>query len=74
MYDSLSEVVSRHLLGDTKIWNMGETRITMVLKPKKIVVGREIKRVEVTSSELGELVTAALVVSAQSTYIYPLQC
>jgi hypothetical protein len=74
IYDRVSKVVSRYSPGATKIWNMGETGITTVLKPKKTVVGREIKRVEVTSAELGELITAAVVVSAQSTFIYPFQC
>jgi hypothetical protein len=74
IYDRGSEVVSIHPPGGTKIWNMGETAITTVLKLNKIVVGREDKRAEVTSAELGVLITAAAVVAAQSTFMYPLQC
>jgi hypothetical protein len=48
---------------------MSEKGITTVVKPKKIVAGRGVKRVgTVTSAERGELITAAVAVSAQGTF------
>jgi hypothetical protein len=52
---------------------MNEKGITTVVKPKEIVAGRGVKRVgTVTSAERGELITAAVAVSAQGTFTPPM--
>jgi hypothetical protein len=69
-YDKVSEVLSRHHLGASKIWNMDETGITTLLKPKITVAGRGVKKVlTVISAERGEPIIVTAEVSAQGTFI-----
>jgi hypothetical protein len=43
-YDKFSEVLLRCPLVASKIWDIDETGITAVLKPKEILAGRALKR------------------------------
>jgi hypothetical protein len=60
-YDNVSEVLPRHPLGASKIWNMDN------------VNGTETKMVGiVASAERGELITVAVAVSARGTFMPPM--
>lgn len=57
----------------SRIWNVDETGITTVQKPKKVVAARGKKQIgAATSAERGELVTHACVINAAGNLMTPM--
>ena len=64
-FDKYRSVLERYNFKPSRIWNVDETGITTVQKPKKIVAEKGIKQVgAVTSAERGVLVTLAVATNA----------
>lgn len=60
-FNKLGDVVLKHNLLPSRIWNLDETGVTTVLKPRKIVAAKGIKQVgAIVSAERGTLVTVEL--------------
>lgn len=57
-FENLKSLLQRFNFGPDQNWNVDETGITTVHKPKKIVACRGLKQVsKVTSGERGQLIT-----------------
>ncbi|XP_059060761.1 uncharacterized protein LOC131853752 [Achroia grisella] len=64
-FEKYRNVLERYSFQPSRIWNVDETGITTVQKPKKIVAGKGIKQVgAVTSAERGVLVTLEIATNA----------
>lgn len=72
-FDNLKDVMRRFNILEENIWNMDETALTTVQKPKAVIAQRGIRHLGgVTSAERGILVTLALAVSAGGFCMPPL--
>ncbi|KAJ0169944.1 hypothetical protein K1T71_014550 [Dendrolimus kikuchii] len=72
-FEKYTEVFQRHNLTPSRIWNMDETGVTTVQKPKKIVAQKGLKQVgSATSGERGTLITLAAAVNAIGNTIPPM--
>lgn len=72
-FEKLSDVLSRHPFEAFSIWNMDETGVSTVLRPRKIVAQKGMKQVgTITSAERGEMITVAVAVNAQGNSIPPM--
>ncbi|XP_033760572.1 uncharacterized protein LOC117342503 [Pecten maximus] len=68
----LTEVTERHIFEACDIWNVDETGVVTVVKPKKVVAGTGVKQIgSLTSAERGQLVTLCAGVSAGGKAIPP---
>lgn len=78
-FSKLAEVMDRDNLGPEQIWNVHETGISTVQKPRNVVAAKGVKQIgSVTSGEKGSLVTMCAAVSATRNsvppmYIFPRQ-
>ncbi|XP_045463203.1 MFS-type transporter clz9-like [Harmonia axyridis] len=64
-FEKYRSVLERYSFPPSRIWNVDETGITTVQKPKKIVAGKGTKQVgAVTSAERGVLVTLVVATNA----------
>lgn len=69
-FNKLREVLERNNFAPSRIWNVDETGVTTVQKPKKVIAERGSKQVgAVTSAERGTLITVAAAVNAIGNYI-----
>ena len=69
-FTKYKEILQRYNLTASRIWNVDETGVTTVQKPKKIVAQRGSKQVgAVTSAERGVLVTVAAAANALGNHI-----
>ena len=65
--------MDRVKLGPEQIWNVDETRISIVQKPRNVVAVKGLKQIgSVTCVERGSLVTMSAVVSAASNSVLPM--
>ncbi len=72
-FAKLSECMDRHKFTAADIWNVDETGITTVQKPRSIVAAKGTKQVgSITSAERGTLVTMTAAVCAIGTIIPPM--
>ncbi|CAF4890988.1 unnamed protein product [Pieris macdunnoughi] len=72
-FEKYQGVLQRHEFSASQIWNMDETGVTTVQKPKKIVAARGQKQVgAITSAERGTLVTLACAANAAGNFIPPM--
>lgn len=72
-FSKLGEILLKHKLTPSRIWNLDETGVTTVLKPKKIVAQKGTKQVgAIVSAERGTLVTVELAASAAGNTIPPM--
>lgn len=72
-FDKLADVLSRYHFEASSIWNMDETGVSTVLKPRKILAQRGAKQVgAITSAERGEMITVAVAVNAQGNSVPPM--
>lgn len=71
-FSKLADVMDKHKLDGCSIWNVDETGIVTVVKPKKIIAATGVKQIgSLTSSERGQLVTLCVAVSAGGNSIPP---
>ena len=64
--------MDRDNLGPEQIWNVDETGISTVQKPRNVVAAKGVKQIgSVTSGERGSLVTMCAVVSATGNSVSP---
>ncbi|XP_022818636.1 uncharacterized protein LOC111351098 [Spodoptera litura] len=69
-FEKYREVLQRYNISPSRIWNVDETGVTTVQKPKKVVAQRGSKQVgAVTSAERGTLVTIAAAANAIGNFI-----
>ena len=72
-FAKLAEVMDRHNFHANDIWNVDETGVTTVQKPRNIVAAKGSKQVgAVTSAERGALVTVCAAVNAVGNYTPPM--
>ena len=72
-FSKLGDILIKHNLPPSKIWNVDETGVLTVQKPKKIVAGKGIKQVgSIVSAERGTLVTLEMAVNAFGNTIPPM--
>lgn len=72
-FQKLGEVLERYKLEPKDIWNLDETGVTTVQKPRNIVASKGMKQVgAITSAERGQLVTVCGAVSAIGNSIPPM--
>lgn len=72
-FTKLGDILLKYKLAPSRIWNLDETGVTTVLKPKKIVAQKGIKQVgAIVSAERGTLVTVELAASAAGNTIPPM--
>ena len=72
IFAKLAEVMDKHKFDACNIWNVDETGVVTVVKPKKVVAGTGVKRIGLlTSSERGQLVTLCVAVSASGNSVPP---
>lgn len=72
-FNKLGDVILKHNLQPSRIWNLDETGVTTVLKPKKIVAAKGIKQVgAIVSAERGTLVTVELAANAVGNTVPPM--
>lgn len=72
-YDNLQIVLDRHAYEPLDIYNVDETGVTTIQKPKKVVAKRGIRQVgSLTSAERGTLVTVTFAVNALGNIMPPL--
>ncbi|CAM1313489.1 Uncharacterised protein g6278 [Pycnogonum litorale] len=72
-YDKLGHVIDRYGFEAKDIWNVDETGVFTVAKPKKKVSRKGAKQVgDITSAERGQLVTVCPAVSATGNTVPPL--
>lgn len=72
-FEKLGDLITKYNLTPSRIWNLDETGVTTVLKPKKILAEKGTKQVgAIVSSERGTLVTVELAVSALGNSIPPM--
>ncbi|XP_076664816.1 uncharacterized protein LOC143367134 [Andrena cerasifolii] len=73
LFSNLGDILLKHNLPPSKIWNVDETGVLTVQKPKKIVAGKGIKQVgSIVSAERGTLVTLEMAVNAFGNTIPPM--
>lgn len=71
-FENLKSLLQRFNFGPDQIWNVDETGITTVHKPKKIVACRGLKQVsKVTSGERGQLITVCGAINAIGNHLPP---
>ncbi|KAL2097010.1 hypothetical protein ACEWY4_006217 [Coilia grayii] len=71
-YDNLATVMDRYKFPPNRIYNMDETGVTDVQKPKQVVTERGRKQAgSVTSKERGELITLICAVNALGNAVPP---
>lgn len=71
-FDNLSSLYQRHNFSANRIWNVDETGITTVHKPKKVLAAKGMKQVsQVTSGERGQLVTVCGAINASGNHLPP---
>lgn len=74
-FDNLRTVLSRHAYTAGDIFNMDETGVTTVHRPKNVIAKRGAKQIgRVTSGERGQNVTLACTVSAAGQALPPFLC
>lgn len=72
-FTKLGDILLRYSLPPSRIWNLDETGVTTVLKPKKIVAQKGMKQVgAIVSAERGTLVTVELAANAAGNTIPPM--
>lgn len=72
-FDNLGKIYDKFSFSPSDVYNMDETGLTTVQKPKKIIAKKGSKQVgAVTSGERGTLVTMALAVNAIGNYMPPM--
>ncbi|CAB3250214.1 unnamed protein product [Arctia plantaginis] len=72
-FSKLGDVILKYNLLPSRIWNLDETGVTTVLKPKKIVAAKGVKRVgAIVSAERGTLVTVELAANAVGNTVPPM--
>ncbi|KAL2092745.1 hypothetical protein ACEWY4_012543 [Coilia grayii] len=72
-YDNLATVMDRYKFPPNRIYNVDETGVTDIQKPKQVVTERGRKQVgSVTSKERGELITLICAVNALGNAVPPL--
>ena len=72
-YTKLDEVMSKYRMKSHQIYNVDETCITTVQKPRYIIAAKGIKQVgAMTSGERGTLVAVCLAVSANGNMVPPM--
>lgn len=72
-FNKLGDVILKHNLLPSRIWNLDETGVSTVLKPKKIVAAKGVKQVgAIVSAERGTLVTVELAANAVGNTIPPM--
>lgn len=72
-FTKLGDILLKYKLSPSRIWNLDETGVTTVLKPKKIVAQKGAKQVgAIVSAERGTLVTVELAASAAGNTIPPM--
>ena len=72
-YIKLAEVITRYKLETQDIWNIDETGVTTVQKPRCIVASKGTKQVgALTSEERGQLVTLCVAISATGNTVPPM--
>lgn len=72
-FTKLGDIMLKHKLTPSRIWNLDETGVTTVLKPRKIVAQKGTKQVgAIVSAERGTLVTVELAASAAGNTIPPM--
>ena len=72
-FSKLAEVMDRDNLGPEQIWNVDETGISTVQKPRNVVAAKGLKQIgSVTSGERGSLVTMCAAVSATGNSVPPM--
>lgn len=71
-FDNLSTVLERHKFGPENIFNIDETGVTTVQRPRKVVAQKGVKQVgAIVSQERGTLVTVVVAVNAVGNCIPP---
>lgn len=71
-FSNLRDLKERLNFGPEQVWNIDETGITTVHKPKKIIASRGEKQVsKMTSGERGELVTVCAAINAIGNHLPP---
>lgn len=73
-FDNLESIFNRYpqLVDGSRIFNLDETGLTTVQKPKKVIAKKGLKQLnQCTSAERGQLVTCVCIVSAMGTFIPP---
>lgn len=72
-FEKLGDQITKHNLTPSRIWNLDETGVHTVLKPRKIVAEKGTKQVgAIVSAERGTLVTVELAVNALGNTIPPM--
>jgi hypothetical protein len=72
-FNKLSDVIERHGFQARDIWNVDETSLSTVQKPRNVVASRGTKQVgAVSSAERGQNVTLCTAVSAVGTFVPPM--
>ncbi|XP_050678651.1 jerky protein homolog-like [Leptidea sinapis] len=72
-FEKLGDLITKHNLTPSRIWNLDETGVQTVLNPKKILAEKGTKQVgAIVSTERGTLVTVELAVSALGNSIPPM--
>ena len=67
-YGLYRELIDRNKYEPSKIWNMDETGITCVHRPRKIVASKGVRQVsKITTGERGKTVTVICGISTVST-------
>ncbi|XP_025836076.1 uncharacterized protein LOC112906347 [Agrilus planipennis] len=71
-FENLQKLLVKYHFGPEAIWNIDETGLSTVHKPKKIVATKGVKQIgKMTPGERGELVTACCATNAMRGYIPP---
>ena len=72
-FDKLEDVKVRYGLTNKDMWNLDETGVTTVQKPRQVVASKGAKQVgAMTSAERGQLVTMCAAVSATGNFTPPM--
>lgn len=72
-FTKLGDILLKYNLPPSRIWNLDETGVTTVQKPKKVVAQKGVKQVgAITSGERGTLVTVEMAVNAAGMSIPPM--
>lgn len=72
-FEKLGALLDKYHFTASRIWNLDETGVTTVLKPKKIVAAKGTKQVgAIVSAERGTLVTVELAANALGNTIPPM--
>ena len=72
-FDKLATVIDREKFQAGDVWNLDETGVTTVQKPRSVVATKGVKQIgSITSAERGELVTMCVAVSASGNTVPPM--